>query len=469
MENNKKQRTGLSKILRKEMIVTMVSIFAVTVLLLGSSYAVFSSVKGSSDYNTIHVGTLDIAYEDTGSGMGDAINLNGAYPMNDVDGLAQDGYQFKITNTGSLSQVFSVKIADDISVIEADGCEENLLDKSQIKLSIDGEDPVILEELAESSYEVVSGTLEAGESKVITLRMWIKGDAGNEVLAKHYHGKITVTAALEELEEGDQTMFRYTGKEQTYTIPLDGKYRLEVWGAQGGNYSTSYLGGKGGYTSGETSFAKDTILYIYVGGQPGSYSETVGSDNAGGYNGGGNGKTYSLSGTTTYTLGGGGASDIRVGGTTLYHRLIVAGGGSGSTSSSNGSAGGGLLGLGETSYGATQETPGLNATFGVGANSSLEAEHKYGSAGGGGGWYGGGSASTASDSDTTYLKYSGGGSGFAFTESSILPSDYLVNAAYSLKNVQLIDGTESLPNASGSGTTIGNSGNGFVRITYLGK
>ncbi len=462
MEKKKKKKTGLSRILRKEMIVTMVSIFAVTVLLLGSSYAVFSSVKGSSDYNTIHVGTLDIAYDDTGSGMGDAINLNGAYPMNDVDGLAQDGYQFKITNTGTLSQVYSVKIADDISVIEADGCEENLLDKNQIKLSIDGEDPVILEELVESSYEVASGSLESGESRVITLRMWIKGDAGNEVLAKHYHGKITVTADLEELEEGDYAMFRYTGKEQTYTIPLDGTYRLEVWGAQGGNYSTSYLGGKGGYASGETSFAKDTVLSIYVGGQPGSYGESVGSVNAGGYNGGGNGRTYSLSGTTTYTLGGGGASDIRVGGTTLNHRLIVAGGGSGSTSSSNGYAGGGFLGLGETSYGATQEAAGANGMFGLGANSSLESDHKYASAGGGGGWYGGGSVIEASDSDSAYLTYSGG-------ESSILPSDYLVNGAYSLKNVQLIDGTKSLPNASGSGTTIGNSGNGFVRITYLGK
>lgn len=41
-------------------------------------------------------------------------------------------------------------------------------------------------------------------------------------------------------------VYNYTGNVQSWTAPYDGKYKLEVWGAKGGN--AGYLpGGKGGY------------------------------------------------------------------------------------------------------------------------------------------------------------------------------------------------------------------------------
>jgi len=51
--------------------------------------------------------------------------------------------------------------------------------------------------------------------------------------------------------------YSYTGTVQSVTLD-PGNYRLEVWGAQGGDgkpYSSSYyaLGGAGGYSKGELS------------------------------------------------------------------------------------------------------------------------------------------------------------------------------------------------------------------------
>ena len=43
------------------------------------------------------------------------------------------------------------------------------------------------------------------------------------------------------------TKYDYTGEEQTFTTPANGYYKLEVWGAQGGTYNTTYKGGYGGY------------------------------------------------------------------------------------------------------------------------------------------------------------------------------------------------------------------------------
>lgn len=46
---------------------------------------------------------------------------------------------------------------------------------------------------------------------------------------------------------GEIFSYDYKGSSQTLTIPETGTYKLEVWGAQGGSYSSSCQGGLGGF------------------------------------------------------------------------------------------------------------------------------------------------------------------------------------------------------------------------------
>ena len=55
--------------------------------------------------------------------------------------------------------------------------------------------------------------------------------------------------------------FSYTGQYQEFTAPMNGKYKIELWGASG-----AYNGGLGGYTKGEIYLDASDKLYIYVGG-----------------------------------------------------------------------------------------------------------------------------------------------------------------------------------------------------------
>ena len=84
--------------------------------------------------------------------------------------------------------------------------------------------------------------------------------------------------------------FDYTGSEQTFTAPVSGTYKLETWGAQGGNSiangSNYEIGGKGGYSSGYIKLSTNNILYINVGGK-GENGILNQNDISGGYNGGG--------------------------------------------------------------------------------------------------------------------------------------------------------------------------------------
>ena len=201
-----------------------------------------------------------------------------------------------------------------------------------------------------------------------------------------------------------KTEFAYTGNDEKFVAPVDGIYKLETWGAQGGTYNETYFGGYGGYSSGLVYLEKGTKLYVNVGGM-GSFKITADTISTviGGYNGGGTGTS---GGDGSYSTGGGsggGTTHIALGSGLLSSQLssadkilIVAGGGGGAsvnsynsyTYSYSGAAGGGASGnsaSGEnTSCTAGNQTSGN--TFGMGGN---YATYTHGAAGGGGGYYGG--------------------------------------------------------------------------------
>ena len=253
------------------------------------------------------------------------------------------------------------------------------------------------------------------------------------------------------------TNFTYTGECTTYIAKSDGYYNLEVWGAQGGNYNTTYVGGLGGYSKGIVHLTKGTTLYVCVGGQPQTVT-TASVAVPGGFNGGGNGFNRAYSGTYTYGQAGGGATDIRIGQNNLYARVIVAGGGSGSNNRISGYAGGGLSGVtGQSGYAGTQTSAGSGGSFGQGGSATTSgSNYRYGASGGGGGFYGGGAGTSYSDS-TNYDKYTGGGSGYVYTNAtaSSYPSGCLLNSTYYLI---VASTTEAI-----------NTGHGKATITYIGK
>ncbi len=272
----------------------------------------------------------------------------------------------------------------------------------------------------------------------------------------------------------DTVNFRYTGTEQTYIISPDiDSVTMQVWGAQGGTYSSSYIGGKGGYSEGRMKVNAGDVLYVYVGEQPAMATPGVGSNIDGGFNGGGKGHSTTYTSATTYAQAGGGATDIRVNGNALYSRVIVAGGGSGSTNGTSGWAGGGASGLGYNStYIATQTAPGSGGSFGKGGDPhSSVSNYNYCSAGGGGGWYGGGANNSYTDSDPALRQQNGGGSGYVYTSAtaSNYPAGCLLNSSNYLDNAQTIAGNTAFPDTTYLGTTeTGHEGHGYARIIAKG-
>ena len=198
--------------------------------------------------------------------------------------------------------------------------------------------------------------------------------------------------------------FPYTGVNNQFTIPADGIYEFEVWGAEGSSAIKNEViayGGKGGHAKGYKKMNKGDIIYVFNGGK--------GSSSYSAANGGGYGYTYTSSGHIG--AGGGGATSIMTRSGAISSTstnvqennyksresdiIIIAGGGGGGgiisgTTPNNGGDGGGERG-GDGSGGALggrQISTGAQPYTNFGCapqNSSSSSTYS----GGGGGFFGG--------------------------------------------------------------------------------
>jgi len=281
--------------------------------------------------------------------------------------------------------------------------------------------------------------------------------------------------------ELDKT-FDYTGSEQTYTVKLDGKYKLEVWGAQGGSYNSEYYGGYGGYSVGTIELKKNQMIYVYVGGQG-----TILNDNSdyipGGFNGGGRGANKDANVIST---SGGGATHVATKSGLLSslegykdNILIVSAGGGGTsyqsgTYSGVGGSGGGYIGSDGTNT-MTDYKPGAGGTQSSGGNSGGGVANNqergtsgsfgqggngnYYSGGGGAGLYGGGASNQ-----------SGAGGGSSYIGNSLLSDKSMYYYCSSSCNTSTAASTKTVSTTCVDETAKKNCaklGNGYVKITYV--
>ncbi|MDE6492154.1 MAG: hypothetical protein K2L37_03285, partial [Lactobacillus sp.] len=125
------------------------------------------------------------------------------------------------------------------------------------------------------------------------------------------------TTVWEKVVFEDKTL-SYTGGMQSVSIP-PGLYKLEVWGAKGGNSvaqgsgSESNDGGLGGYSCRYYYFSSTTTVYICCGaiGSNGIHSQTPATV-SGGYNGGGKGGSAEGAGGGSSSGSSNGASDVLI-------------------------------------------------------------------------------------------------------------------------------------------------------------
>ena len=126
---------------------------------------------------------------------------------------------------------------------------------------------------------------------------------------------------------GQTWEFNYTGGLQNFSPACNGTYRMELYGAQGGNYA-SFTGGKGGKTQSEYILNNRDSLDIYIGSMGNSI---YGGNNPLGWSGGS---------SDANGAGGGSSSVIKINRNSVSEILLLAAGGGGANLNYSGGLGG---------------------------------------------------------------------------------------------------------------------------------
>ncbi|MGO5160566.1 MULTISPECIES: glycine-rich protein [unclassified Bilifractor] len=344
--------------------------------------------------------------------------------------------------------------------------------------------------------------------------------AGDKVSGLATSGTVTLTA---QWKIDNVTDYYSKNEVQTYTAPADGWYKLEVWGANGGNASfdsKTAEGGKGGYAVNYVYLNKNESIDVYIGGRGMDATENMFTNNTtdltleGGWNGGGTSHSLSIGDsqkTSYWVLGsGGGASHMAIRAeaqdqpselkdfySSKDHILLVAGGGGGAGFYGNkfskkvyfsignkGGNGGGDAGTRGTAFtnteqaesrdpiygtGGTQSTGGVVGNngvmcgrFGLGGSplkNNSNGEKNEYSVGAGGGGGWYGGGSSNFKDTTNQVAPSAGGGSGYFKTSNIASP---ITNGTTMRGGTLVGENSDIPSFDSS-----DKGNGHGRITYL--
>ena len=307
---------------------------------------------------------------------------------------------------------------------------------------------------------------------------WSEKSSGTDVGYGKYK---TIDIQSDRTAANFEALFSYVGTCQTIAIPWYGIYKLQCWGASGGQGGSNANNGHGAYVAGNITLTKRSF-YVYVG-QQGS-----GTDYTASWNGGG------PKGNQTDDGSGGGATDIRTvkhtdsngwsGSSSLSSRIIVAAGGGGSddspTTNRTLSYGGGLQAYSGyyanydiNIYGATQSRGGSTTfstdvpypgTFGM----ACQTAYNNG-CGGGGGYYGGGNSNMIGQGGSSFISGHPGCttiSGYAFVSGTTTMIDG-IGKSWTTSSQTTGETAVQMPTTSGGKEALntGHSGHGYAKIT----
>ena len=173
----------------------IVLIISIVICIISVSYAFWANrFTGNKEQSlTTAVTTLDLIIDEESEG----ISLLNAVPVSDATGLTYVPYTFKLKNRSNYNISYNMYLVDDDVSYIADGCTDNKLDHSNIKyaLGVD-QNPSVIGNLSTNNDLIQNSTMSGKSVKSFSLRIWIKKEATNEIMRKHFHGKIKVEATM---------------------------------------------------------------------------------------------------------------------------------------------------------------------------------------------------------------------------------------------------------------------------------
>ena len=171
---------------KKEIIKNSIYIFFILSLAVISTFYIYNKFQGNRDID-FNSESLDVTYHES---TGDKLTLTKITPVTDSVGLSSKAYLITIKNNLTEKVDYKLRVIDDIEKVLEDNCEEISIPKDDIRISIKVNKTNKIYTLSELiDNDLLDDTIDALETKNISIRLWIKQDSTLPRGANlHYHG-----------------------------------------------------------------------------------------------------------------------------------------------------------------------------------------------------------------------------------------------------------------------------------------
>ena len=175
------------KYIAKNIIYTVIIILIAVI----STYKIYYKFQDDRDINYSSESFVVTFHEKSG----DKMSITNVTPVTDSVGLSSTAYNLNIKNNQIVAVPFRIKIIDDFEKIADDNCQDNLISKNYIRISVkNGKKENQIYNLNELNDGILlDDEIKALENREITVRIWVNKDSNIPMNTHlHYHGIIQV-------------------------------------------------------------------------------------------------------------------------------------------------------------------------------------------------------------------------------------------------------------------------------------
>ena len=177
-------------------ILCVLALAGIVLFTFGKSFAFFNYQKNGETLNVVTFTGITVNINNSSD---EALNLNNAYPMYDMDGMNQDSLDLTLTNTSRKTLSFNLKVENDQDKLNE--CIANngtcpSLSTNYIKYSYkidNGEwsDPA---NLGANNNIALSESVSGNSSVDVSIKIWIDSTSPNEIQGTYFFGKLIIQA-----------------------------------------------------------------------------------------------------------------------------------------------------------------------------------------------------------------------------------------------------------------------------------
>ncbi len=156
-----------------------------------ATYFIYDTFKDARDAK-VNSPNLEVTFHEATK---DSITLLKFHPVSDSIGLSSQAYTFTVKNQRNHQVSYKIELVDDLEEQERCGCQDNLIPKELLKLSV-RKDHQVADAVLLSEYQdhiLRADSLDANQEENYTIRIWAVNSNFVVNSSAHYHGRIKVT------------------------------------------------------------------------------------------------------------------------------------------------------------------------------------------------------------------------------------------------------------------------------------